>query len=81
MTSLVRLKATTIRLVLSIVVSNYWPIHQIDIQNAFLHGNLPEEVYMHQPIGYVHPHFPHHVCVLHKALYGLKQAPRHGTIG
>ncbi|KAF5460295.1 hypothetical protein F2P56_020175 [Juglans regia] len=31
---------------------------------------------MHQPVGYVHPHFPNHVCKLHKALYGLKQAPR-----
>jgi histone deacetylase 1/2 len=69
-------KPTTIRVMLSYAVSNQWPIHQIDIQNAFLHGNLSEEVYMHQPLGYVHPRFPNHICRLHKALYGLKQAPR-----
>ena len=69
-------KPTTIRLVLSCAISRHWPIHQIDIQNAFLHGHLHEEVFMHQPVGYVHPSFPNHICRLHKALYGLKQAPR-----
>ncbi|XP_062103836.1 uncharacterized mitochondrial protein AtMg00820-like [Humulus lupulus] len=38
------IKPTTIRLVLSLVVSSHWPIHQIDIQNAFLHGDLTETV-------------------------------------
>ncbi|KAF5451074.1 hypothetical protein F2P56_031373 [Juglans regia] len=61
---------------LSYAVSNQWAIHQIDIKNAFLHGNLTEEVYMQQPLGYVHPSFPNHICRLHKVLYGLKQAPR-----
>lgn len=69
-------KPTTIRTVLSIVVSCHWPIHQFDVKNAFLHGDLSEEVYMKQPLGYVHPSFPDHVCRLRKALYGLKQAPR-----
>lgn len=70
------IKPTTIRLVLSCAISKRWPIHQIDIQNAFLHGNLSEKVYMHQPLGYVHPNFSNHIYQLHKALYGLKQAPR-----
>jgi hypothetical protein len=69
-------KPTTVRLVLSIAFSSGWSIRQIDIQNAFLHGLLSEEVYMAQPPGFSHPQFPNHVCRLQKALYGLKQAPR-----
>jgi hypothetical protein len=69
------IKPTTVRLVLSINLSSGWSIKQIDIQNAFLHGLLYEEVYMPQPPGFTHPQFPDHVCRLQKALYGLKQAP------
>jgi histone deacetylase 1/2 len=69
-------KAATIRLVLSIAVSRGWSLRQLDIQNAFLHGILEEEVYMRQPPGYEDKVFPHYVCKLDKALYGLKQAPR-----
>jgi hypothetical protein len=69
-------KPTTIRTVLSMAYSRGWDMHQIDIQNAFLHGFLDEEVFMSQPPGFSHPTLPHHVCKLHKSLYGLKQAPR-----
>ncbi|KAJ9547656.1 hypothetical protein OSB04_020199 [Centaurea solstitialis] len=61
---------------LSISISRNWPIHQLDVKNAFLHGDLTETVYMRQPPGYVNGSFPDHVCRLRKALYGLKQAPR-----
>ena len=70
------IKSATIRLVLSIAISRGWSLRQLDVQNAFLHGVLEEEVFMRQPPGYEDQSAPHYVCKLDKALYGLKQAPR-----
>jgi len=69
-------KPATIRVVLSLAASRSWPIHQIDVNNAFLHGHLVEMVYCQQPPGFVDPARPDYVCLLQLSLYGLKQAPR-----
>ena len=70
------IKPTTIRLILSLALSNGWPLKQIDVNNAFLHGQLTEQVFMQQPAGFIDSNYPHHVCSLKKSIYGLKQAPR-----
>lgn len=68
-------KFTTVRLVLSFAVSNNWEMRQVDVNNAFLHRDLQEEVYMAQPPGFSHKVFPNHVYKLQRSLYGLRQSP------
>ncbi|GJW03860.1 ribonuclease H-like domain-containing protein [Tanacetum coccineum] len=68
-------KMTTVRCLLNIVVLNDWPMFQLDIDNAFLYGDLNEVVYMKPPQGY-YASDCNKVCRLKKSLYGLKQAPR-----
>ena len=69
-------KMTSVRLFISLVVTHNWDLHQLDIKNAFLHGDLQEEVYMEQPSGFVAQGEIGKVCRLWKSLYGLKQSPR-----
>lgn len=68
-------KMTTVRLFLKLVCGRGWDLHQMDVHNAFLHGDLDEEVYMKLPHGF-HASEKGMVCRLHKSLYGLKQSPR-----
>ena len=72
-------KPAIVRTVLSIVVAHDWPVHQLDINNAFLYGTPAETVYCAQPSGFVDVSQPKNVCRLNKSLYGLKQVPVHGT--
>ena len=70
------IKPCTIRVIFTLAVYFNWGIQQVDVNNAFLNGNLYETVYMSQPTGFINATEPNHVCKLQKALYGLKQAPR-----
>ncbi|CAL5365935.1 unnamed protein product [Camellia sinensis] len=68
-------KLNTVRVLLSIAANLDWPLQQLDVKNAFLNGNLEEEVYVDPPPGF-DEHFGSKVCKLKKSLYGLKQSPR-----
>ncbi|KAJ0858060.1 putative RNA-directed DNA polymerase [Helianthus annuus] len=68
-------KMVTIRTVVTLAVFFNWSLYQLDVDNAFLHGSITEDVYMKLPQGY-YSKDESKVCKLVKSLYGLKQAPR-----
>ncbi|KAL0447908.1 UNVERIFIED_CONTAM: Retrovirus-related Pol polyprotein from transposon RE1 [Sesamum latifolium] len=67
-------KTVTVRLLLTLAAAYSWPLHQLDVNNAFLHGYLEEDLYMVPPEGYSVA--PDLVCKLERSIYGLKQASR-----
>jgi Reverse transcriptase (RNA-dependent DNA polymerase) len=66
-------KMTSTQILLVIAAHQELQILSIDINNTYLHGEIDVEVYMTQPLGYIDPRYPNHVCKLLKGLYGLKQ--------
>lgn len=66
----------SIRILIAIAAYYDYEIWQMDVKNAFLNGNLFEDVYMTQPEGFVHPENSGKVCKLLRSIYGLKQASR-----
>lgn len=68
-------KVVTVRIFLFIAGAHSWPLHQLDINNAFLHGHLDEEVYMETPEGYEKAQ-KGQVYRMKRSLCGLKQASR-----
>ncbi|GAU28453.1 hypothetical protein TSUD_55040 [Trifolium subterraneum] len=65
----------TIRIILACAASKGWMIFQLDFKSVFLHGELAEDIYVSQPLGYESEN-EGMVYKLKKALYGLKQSPR-----
>ena len=66
----------SVRTVVGLAVRHGLKLHQLDITTAFLNGELEEEVYMHQPEGFVADGQEDLVCKLKRSIYGLKQSPR-----
>lgn len=75
-------KLVTVKLIFSLAAKINWFLRQLDISNAFLNGDIDEEIYMKVPPGYAEIQGEEisstAVCKLHKSIYGLKQASRRG---
>ena len=70
-------KINTVQVLLSLAANLGWPLQQFDVKNAFLHGDLSEEVYIELPQGcMIQETHSQKVCKLKKPLYGLKQSLR-----
>jgi hypothetical protein len=64
-------RLTSVQSLLAVFAVRHWPHFQMDVKNAFLNGNILEEVYIQPPPSYPNSH--NQVCCLRRALYGLKQ--------
>ena len=71
-------KLNSVRVLLTLAANLDWPLHQLDIKNAFLNGDLEEDVYMEIPLGFDNQGKDGKVCKLRKSLYRLKQSSKEG---
>ena len=69
-------KHSSIRILLALIAQYELDLDQLDVKTVFLHGDLDEEIYMSQPMGFKTACKKNIVCKLNKSLYGLKQSPR-----
>jgi len=70
-------KMASVHLFIAMTALQQWPLYHLDIKNAFLNGDLHEEIYMEQPVGFIaQGESSGMVCRLRKSLYCLKQSPR-----
>jgi hypothetical protein len=69
-------KMNSVRVLISCAANLGWNLHQLDVKNAFLHGDLQEEISMHIPPGFKTNQTKNKVLRLCRSLYGLKQSPR-----
>jgi len=69
-------KKDSFRIIMALVAHYALELHQKDVKNAFLNGNLEEDVYMDQPVGFAEEGKEHMVCKLKRSIHGLKQASR-----
>ena len=69
-------KLASVRILIALAATYQWSISQLDVKNAFLHGDLVDEVYMEQPPRFIAQGESSLVCKLRKSLYDLKQSPR-----
>lgn len=70
------IQLNSVSILLSLAMNQYWPLHQLNVLNAFLYGELSEDIYMEQPLDNVVEGESSKVCHLYWAIYGLKQSPR-----
>jgi len=73
-------RITSVRLILAIVAHMDLELYQMDVRTAFLNGELNEEIYMDQPLGFETKGQERKVCKLKRSIYGLKQASRQWNV-
>ena len=66
----------SLHIIMAIVAHFDLKLHQMDVRTTFLNGDLVEDAYMSQPIGFEEVGKENVVCKLQKSIYGLKQASK-----